>query len=104
MHLFLFASISWHEVVTMLVLHVLLAFFAAFGLFCALWAILGFWLPRCRDGWILCRGTSFVPTYLWLRGMGIVNCPLRVLDENLSEEERNWLTFKEIEIWEREST
>ncbi len=86
----------------MLVLHVFFVFLAAFGLFCAIWAVVSFFLPSCSTGWICCSELRFVPTYLWLRGMGIVTCPLAVVNPDLSEEARNWLTHKEIEIWERE--
>ncbi len=78
--------------------HVLFAVFSAFGLFTFLWAVLGLWLPRCEKGWILCPGPEFVPVYLWLRGLGIVTCPMKVLGTNLSPEAKNWLIHKEIQI------
>ncbi len=86
---------------------VILAFLAAFGLFCAVWAAAGIFLPPCREGWLLCPGRGDVPSfaylYLWLRGMGLLSCPLAVLDLGLSEEARQFLEEKGIEIRRPES-
>ncbi len=78
------------------------AVFAAFGLLSALWAVWGMLLPACRDGWLLCPGKpgslGFVGMYLWLRGVGLVSCPLMVLDIGLSDAQRKRLTDQGIEI------
>ncbi|MGN0978348.1 MAG: hypothetical protein ACI4PH_09870 [Faecousia sp.] len=82
--------------------YLVLAVLAAFGVLSLLWALFGWLLPVCREGWILCPGKpgelSNVYVYLWLRSMGIVKCPLILADLGLSEKERAWLTEKGIEI------
>ncbi len=81
----------------------LLSVFAAFGLVCALWAMFGFLLPVCREGWLLYPGRTgkltFVQVYLWLRGMGLLRCPLILADLGLSETERKCLENQGIEIY-----
>lgn len=84
---------SWSFVVAVL---------AGFGVLSVLWAIFGWLLPVCREGWLLCPGRkeclSLVWLYLWLRGMGIVKCPLIVIDYGMPPQERDDLTAKGIEI------
>ncbi len=80
----------------------LLAVLAAFGTLSAAWALFGWLLPVCREGWLLYPGRpgglTFVYLYLWLRGMGFIRCPLILADLGLSETERTWLAEKGIEI------
>lgn len=80
----------------------LLAVLAAFGLLSLMWALFGWLLPACREGWVLCPGEtgklSFVNVYLWLRGMGLVKCPLILVDMGLEEAEKDRLTDEGIEI------
>lgn len=80
----------------------LVAVLAAFGTFSALWAMFGFLLPTVRRGWLVCPGygdcLTFAYVYLWLRGMGLVCCPLVVADLGLSDEERTFLGEKDIEV------
>ena len=82
--------------------YLVLAVLAAFGVLSLLWAMFGWLLPVCREGWILCPGRTgdlaAVYVYLWLRSMGIVRCPLVLADLGLSGEERTRLTEKGIEI------
>lgn len=77
----------------------LLAVLAAFGTLSAAWALFGWLLPVCREGWLLYPGRpgglTFVYLYLWLRGMGFIRCPLILADLGLSETERTWLAEKE---------
>ncbi len=87
----------------MLGLHIFFAFLAGFGLFSLLWAVMGFFLPHARDGQIICTGKAFWAVYLWLRGFGLVTCPLIMLDEGLDEETRRFIQSKDIELHSRES-
>lgn len=81
----------------------LLAVLAAFGVLSVLWALFGWLLPVCREGWLLYPGRTgklpFVYLYLWLRGMGLVKCPLILADFGLGEKERERLREKGIEIY-----
>ena len=83
--------------------YVWIAVLAAFGLVSVLWALFGWLLPVCRRDWLLCPGRpgepGFVPVYLWLRGMGIVRCPLILLDLGLSDMEKRDLAAKGIELY-----
>ena len=78
---------------------------AAFGLFCVLWALFGWLLPGGKEGWLVYPGgpgegeLSFVRRYLWLKGMGLINCPLIIMDLGLCDREREWLSSKGIEIY-----
>ncbi len=85
-----------------LIWQLLLSFFAAFGVFCVGWVLFGWLLPVCREGWILCPGRpgklAFVQIYLWLRGMGMVRCPLVLLDLGLGDWESKYLENQGIEI------
>lgn len=86
----------------MLGFHVFFAFLAALGLFTLLWGLMGFFLPGCQNGFLLCTRVEFVPVYLWLRGFGIVTCPLVVLEERVSAQQRRALLKKEIAVHSRE--
>lgn len=83
--------------------YLVVAVLAAFGVLSLLWALFGWLLPVCREGWILCPGKpgelSAVYVFLWLRSVGLVKCPLVLVDLGLSREERACLTEKGIEIW-----
>ncbi len=83
-------------------LDLLLSIFAAIGLMSVLWAVLGGLLPVCREGWLLYPGRSgklnFVPVYLWLRSLGLVRCPLILVDLGLSDGERQRLESREIRV------
>lgn len=78
------------------------AVLAGFGFLSLLWALFGWLLPVCREGWLLCPGRteylSLVWLYLWLRETGLVKCPLIVVDYGLLPCERSRLTGRGIEI------
>ncbi len=58
---------------------------AAFGFFCAIWALFGFLLPGSRDGTLVfpCTsdggGEAMIRRYVWLRGLGFVRSPLLIV-------------------------
>ncbi len=63
---------------------VILGTLAAFGALCALWAVFGCFLAKDKDLYLVCRGKPGEETlaYLnWLRGLGILRCPLIVAEE-----------------------
>lgn len=77
---------------------IVLGVLAAFGALCALWALLGFLLPRQRGAVTvcLCRGDGaeehLIRRHRWLRDMGLIRDPLILLDDGLSETEKKRLT------------
>ena len=70
---------------------------SAFGFLCMLWALLGWQLPGENEGLLLCFGTEgfsergFFRRYLFLRDLGLLECPLIVVDQGLKEPERRKL-------------
>lgn len=82
--------------------YVLIGTLAAFGLLSGLWVLWGFFQPVCACGWLLHPGgpesIHAAQGYLWLRGMGLVRCPLIVADRDLSNAQRKWLREKGIEV------
>lgn len=73
-----------------------LAVFAAYGVFCALWALFGFLIPGqrgaavvclCKEG---CDPEPLIRRYLWLYHTGLVHCPLVLVDN--ANTERNMST------------
>ncbi len=77
-------AIVYGEVKTML-WYVCMGVLAAFGLLCAIWVILGLFLPRAGTVAILCDGTekTLVRRYFWLRELGLIRCRLILLDSRL---------------------
>lgn len=73
---------------------------AAMGLMSLGWCLMGWLFPAGRDGWLLCpvQGSraGFVPVYLWLRQLGLVRCPLLVLDLGAEPQLRQALKRKEL--------
>lgn len=77
---------------------IIVALFAAYGFFCALWALFG-WMIRagkgaaavcfCRPG---LQEESVVCYYGWLRELGLFSGPLILADCGLSEEEMETLS------------
>ena len=59
---------------------------AAFGAFSALWVFFGFLLPAGGNEEPLIR------RYLWLWNMGLVRCPLLLVDCGLTEADRTRLS------------
>lgn len=84
----------------------LIGVLAAIGGLSVLWALLGWLLPVCRKGWLLypagSEQTEFVPVYLWLRSLGLVKCPLILVDLGLSQGQRERFAEKGIEIYSLE--
>lgn len=76
---------------------IIMAVLAAFGAVCALWVLLGFWLPGQRGAAavLLCRGDAGEETvirrYLWLYDLGVVRCPLVLVDCGLTLQQRDRL-------------
>ena len=78
---------------------VLLGVLAAFGAFSAVWAILGWLLPGAGGCALVCVGMpdeGIRSRYRWLRGMGLLNCPLIAVAEETKA------VGKETEICSRE--
>ena len=76
---------------------IILAVLAAFGVLSVMWALFGFLLPGQRGTAMvcLCRGDgaeeSVLRHYGWLRDLGLVRCPLLLVDCGITEEERTRL-------------
>lgn len=67
---------------------------AAFGALSALWCLLGWLLPSVGDVMVCPEGAdahAVVRRYLWLRGIGLIRCPLIVMDSGLEDAERTWM-------------
>lgn len=77
--------------------YVVLAVLAAYGTLCILWALLGWLLPVGRGGAAVCmchpglKEEFFVRRWCWLRGIGLVEGVLLVIDCGLDASERSWL-------------
>ena len=62
-----------------MVFAILMGTLAAYGALSALWAALGWLLPGLRGCALVYAGTpeeGICRRYRWLRGLGLVNCPL----------------------------
>lgn len=76
--------------VTMIILAVL----AAFGVLSVLWALLGFLLPGQRGTAMVYlwrdygEGEQALRHFGWLRDLGLLRCPLLLIDCGMTEEER----------------
>lgn len=72
---------------------------AAFGAFCALWALVGLFLPRPCGTLVVVPSTpsqkdAALRRYRWLEGLGLVRGPVIFIDTweelaSLTEQERN---------------
>ena len=77
--------------------HVLMGALAAFGLFSALWAAAGWLLPGGKDGVAVCfcqPGLLQLPTvrrWHMLRQLGLLRCPVILVDCGLSDVEKREL-------------
>lgn len=78
---------------------VIMGFFAAFGVLCALWAVFGAVIfrkvpcqltLRCTDG----RELTLLRRLCWLREMGLLQFRLTVLDSSLSQSQQKLITKK----------
>lgn len=78
---------------------------AFFGIFSVFWCLFGWLLPK-TGGVLICPAREgpeeLVRRYRWLRGLGLLDCPLLVPEEGLPEPERKWLECAGIEICSRE--
>ena len=78
---------------------------AAFGLLTVFWCLFGWFLPK-TGGWLVCpEGAdvqALVRRFLWLRGLGALDCSLLVLDQGLTEPEKRWLESRGIELCGRQ--
>ena len=97
------SHISFFEVWYM-AMDIIIAVFAAFGLLFVLWSMLGFLLPG-QKGMVMvyyADGTELENTiryYCWLRDMGLLRCPLIVVDGGLTDRQYQMLLRKQgIEI------
>lgn len=76
---------------------IVLSVLGAFGLLCAVWVLFGFLLPGQRGAAavLLCHGAAkeeaVLRRYLWLYNVGLVRCPLLLVDCGLSQQERTRL-------------
>lgn len=74
---------------------IILGALAAWGVLCALWALLGWLLPGSGGGVVLlclCRPRrsleGAILRHRWLRSLGLMRCPLLILGDPLSAEEQ----------------
>ena len=77
---------------------------SAFGALCMAWAVFGFLLPGRRAGALvcLCRDSHdagcAIARYRWLWGLGLLACPLVLVDQGLSEEDLIWLEAQGVRV------
>lgn len=90
-----------------MVIWIVIGMLAAFGALCALWALSGFLLPH-QDGGVtvcVCRGDGkeepLIHRYRWLQGMGLIHCPLILLDGGLSEADKARLTRQGLTVCDK---
>lgn len=66
---------------------------SAFGFLCAVWAALGWLLPGGKHGAAVCFCTpglkqlSTLHRWFWLRSIGLIRCPILLVDCGLTETE-----------------
>ena len=94
--------------------YVLLGFFAAVGVLSLLWLCAGLFLPdeKKQPVAICCpqNGTlTLLRRYRWLRELGLVRCPIVLLDSDLSLQEQKTLaqhypciSFSTTQRWKQE--
>ena len=71
-------------------LYVLIGFLAAYGALSVLWAALGWLLPGmkgCMRVYLGRPGEGICRRYRWLRGLGLMDCPLLAVTEEAETEE-----------------
>lgn len=77
---------------------------AAFGAWAMIWTLFGFLLPQQRGTMLvhLCRGRQGAVVRHWnrLRELGLLHCPLILLECPQQEQER--LAQKDVEFWSLE--
>jgi hypothetical protein len=76
---------------------VILTVLAALGCMSVLWALFGFLLPGQRGTAMVylwrdhAEGEQALRHFGWLRGLGLIRCPLLLVDCEITEEERTRL-------------
>ncbi len=75
---------------------VILCVFAAFGVLCVLWVLLGCLLPRyCGTAMVCaCHGEDpdgLIRRHRWLRDLGLIHCPLILVDCGMTEQQKHLL-------------
>lgn len=71
--------------------YILAGMLAAFGIFCGFWVLLGHLLPGGSEGFVVCRGSPgfperyFAQRIVFLTEIGLLRCPLLVVDLGLEE-------------------
>ena len=81
--------------------YICLGTLAAFGCFTAIWCLLGWMLPPMGEVSVVCgeaNAQAVVRRYLWLRGLGLIRCPLILSGCDLSPPERAWMEDRGIEV------
>ena len=74
---------------------------AAFGLLCVLWLIYGLCCGKPEGSLlIISRGEQgLLRRCLWLREMGLLSCPMALVDPELNEMDELWVKSRGVEIW-----
>ena len=70
--------------------YVILGTLAAFGLLSVIWACLGWLLPSGKGCVLVCLGepdVGIVSRWKWLRGLGLLRCPLVAVNADAEYEE-----------------
>ncbi len=77
---------------------VILGTLAAFGVLCIAWLLLGILLPRPRGGVLVYAAGEgedvILRRYFWLRDLGLLRCPLVMLDSQFSPHRKEKITEK----------
>lgn len=76
--------------------YVMFGFFAAFGVFCALWALFGQLLPATTgcQVYVICPKEKEIPVlrrFCWLRELGMTRCELTVINSTLNRAQRDYI-------------
>ena len=69
--------------------YVILGMLAAFGAYCAAWALFGWLLPGLRGCALVCWGRpqeEVLAGYRWLKSAGLVCCPLLIVAETAEDD------------------
>ena len=74
---------------------------AAFGLVCVLWLIYGLCCVKAEGTLVILGGAGqgLIRRCLWLREMGLLSCPMVLIDPELDEMDGLWLRSRGVEIW-----
>ena len=74
---------------------------AAFGLLCGLWLIYGICCGKPEGLLLICGNgePGLIRRCLWLREMGLLSCPMVLIDPDLDEMDELWVKSRNVEIW-----